>query len=136
MQWQNAKPPPRSHGVGLKLAGFEFEVAVAVSVLEEEAYGAKIYEFIQQRTGRNPAIAQVYLTLARLEKKGLLRSRQTNPRPVKGGRSRKVFALEDRGVLALENETAARKAMVDSAIAERTRYGAIDRSTTAASGAS
>jgi DNA-binding PadR family transcriptional regulator len=55
-------------------------------------------------------LGAVYATLDRLTDKGLLRSWMSEPRPERGGRSRRYFALEPAGERALRDaaETARR----------------------------
>jgi DNA-binding PadR family transcriptional regulator len=47
----------------------------------------------------------VYATLGRLEERGLLRSRESEPMPVRGGRARRVYTPTPAGRTAL-NEAA------------------------------
>jgi len=91
------RPPARE----VTLGDFEQFVLFAVLRLSPNAYGAAIHREIEKRTGRDPAIAAVYTTLDRLEKKGLLRSWVGEPTPERGGRSKKFYALEAVGAEAL-----------------------------------
>ena len=61
---------------------------------------------IEARTGRTIAIGAVYATLARLEEKGFVRFRVSDPQPVQGGRARKYFSLTGPGTRALRHSTA------------------------------
>jgi hypothetical protein len=63
------------------LGEFEQLVLLALVRLGPEAYGATIRREIEARTGRDLAISAVYVTLDRLEVKGLARSRVGEPRP-------------------------------------------------------
>jgi len=121
----SAKEPRTKNSSNNVLGEFEFAVMQAVNVLGDEAYGAEISRFLISRIGRKLAIAQVYVTLSRLEKKGLLKSEVVEPRPVKGGRSRRVFALEDIGRRALVHSTATRKAIIASSSDLEVSNGAI-----------
>ncbi|HSM61580.1 MAG TPA: helix-turn-helix transcriptional regulator, partial [Longimicrobiales bacterium] len=51
--------------------------------------------------GRDVTVGSVYATLARLEDKGLLSSREGEPTPRRGGRARKHFRISSHGVRAL-----------------------------------
>ena len=82
---------------GSFLAEFELYVMLAIKHLEDEAYGAGIRRGIEERTGRPVSIGAVYATTARLEQKGLLEHSISGPRPVPGGRSRKLFHMTTRG---------------------------------------
>ena len=80
---------------------FEQLVLLAVLRLGEEAYGVPVLEEIRERTGRSILRPAVYVALGRLEDKGLLRSRQGNPLPERGGRARKYYEVTPAGVGAL-----------------------------------
>jgi len=74
------------------LGEFEIYVMLALDRLGLEAYGVTIRQELTARTGREVAIGAVYATLARLETKGLVAHRLSQPQPVPGGRARKYFA--------------------------------------------
>ena len=84
-------------GRGEYLGEFEQVVLLAVARLTDEAYGMRIRQEIEARSGRAVSIGAVYATLDRLELKGYLR-----PRASSGGRARRFFVLQPAGVEALE----------------------------------
>jgi DNA-binding PadR family transcriptional regulator len=79
------------------LGEFEQVVLLAVARLGGDAYGMRIRQEIEQRTGRAVTIGAVYATLDRLEVKGHVR-----PRDEPGGRARRFFDIQAAGVEALE----------------------------------
>ena len=85
---------------------FELYVVLALAHLGDDAYGVTIRREIEARTGRTVAIGAVYATLARLEEKGLVRFRVSDPQPVQGGRARKYFSLTGAGTRVLRHSTA------------------------------
>ena len=89
-----AEPP-------LQLGEFEQLVLLALVRLGSDAYGATIRRDIEARTGRDLAISAVYVTLDRLETKGLVRSRVGEPTPQRGGRRRKHVTLQPAGRRAI-----------------------------------
>lgn len=93
----------------------EFELLVMLAALRlgpAEAYTVSIAEDIRNRTGRSVRRANVYTTLQRLEEKGLVTSRMGDPRPERGGRPPRLFAVEPAGTEALRATTDAIDAMV------------------------
>jgi PadR family transcriptional regulator, regulatory protein PadR len=96
------------------LGEFEHQVMVAVRDCSDEAYGLHIAKHLLEIYGGSLAIAQVYVTLRRLEQKGFLSSRMDVPKPVRGGRARRIFLMEGKGALALEQSTAFRSALAAS----------------------
>jgi DNA-binding PadR family transcriptional regulator len=86
---------------GEHLGEFEAVVLLAVARLDGRGYGVTLRREIEQRTGRAPALGAVYATLARLEQKGCVRSREGERTPVRGGRARRHFTLTAAGAIAL-----------------------------------
>ena len=69
------------------LGEFEQVVLLALARLARPAYGGAIHEEILDATGRDVSIPAVYVTLKRMEKKGLVRSsveaREPGARPTR-----------------------------------------------------
>jgi DNA-binding PadR family transcriptional regulator len=85
------------------IGSLELTILLAVARLGDEAYGVAIRRDLAERTGREHSIGAVYTTLQRLEDKGLLTSRASEPLPVRGGRSRRHFTLTGAGAQALRD---------------------------------
>jgi DNA-binding PadR family transcriptional regulator len=81
------------------VGGFEERVLLAVRQLQDvdEAYGLKIRAILNAATRVDTALGAVYTTLYRLEGKGFVESRNSEPRPERGGRSRRLFRLTASG---------------------------------------
>ena len=75
------------------LGGFEHRVLLAMMRLDSRAYSVPIVLEIENQTGRSVAPAAVYVTLRRLEKKGLLTSSMIPAGDGQGGRPRRVFEI-------------------------------------------
>ena len=84
---------------------FELYVLLAIAHLGADAYGIRMRQEIEARTGREVAIGAVYATLGRLEDKRLVRHSLSTPQPVPGGRARKLYALTPDGTRALRHST-------------------------------
>jgi DNA-binding PadR family transcriptional regulator len=82
----------------------EFEQMVLLAVLQRrgDAYGVTIHDELARHTARPVARGAVYMTLDRLEKKGLLTSTVSDPTPERGGRARRYYALTRSAVHALK----------------------------------
>lgn len=78
----------------------EFEVTVLMAVLHlgDAAVGAAVRVEIARRTGRSVARGAVYVTLDRLEAKGLLASRLDKATPERGGHPRRFFKVTSLGL--------------------------------------
>ena len=95
------------------LGEFEQIVLLAVLRLEQNAYGVPIRNEIEGRTKRSVTIGALYSTLDRLEEKGFLSSVFSDPRPERGGRSRRYFRVEPHGIKALQRTRDALSVMWD-----------------------
>ena len=84
------------------LGEFEHLVLLAIVRLDENAYGSTIKAEIEEQTGRAIAIGALYTALDRLERKGYVSSRMSDPTPQRGGRAKRFFRLRPTGVTALE----------------------------------
>ena len=84
------------------LGEFELVVMLAVMRLKDEAYPVAIRDAIEERTGRAVSRPAVFITLERLEDKGLLSSRYGDPTPVRGGRSKRFFNATKAGIGAVQ----------------------------------
>ena len=87
---------------GTYLGEFEHIVLLALLRLGKQAYGMRIRQEIEQRTGRSVAIGAVYATLDRMEAKGYVSSRLGEPTAERGGRAKRFFRIEAEGAEALK----------------------------------
>ena len=80
------------------LGGFELLVLVALIRLGDEAYGVPISDAIEESSGREVAIGSVYITLARLERNGLVSSKLGEATAERGGRAKTYFRITAKGL--------------------------------------
>lgn len=92
MPHQRAPQPP--------LGEFELLVMLALLHLKDDAYPVAIRDAIRERTGREVSRPAVFITLERLEDKGLVTSRYGDPTPVRGGRAKRFFKPTKAGLAA------------------------------------
>jgi DNA-binding PadR family transcriptional regulator len=95
------------------LGEFEQIVLLAVVRLGDEAYGVPIRIEIERRTGRALTVGALYRTLDRLELKGYVTSRFSEPIAERGGRSKRYFTVRPSGLRALRASRDALAAMWD-----------------------
>ncbi len=79
------------------LGEFEQMVLLAILQLDGEVYGVPIVDAIESLTGRVVSRSAVYITLRRLETKGLLSSWMSDPAPERGGKPRRCVVVEPEG---------------------------------------
>ena len=93
------------------LGEFERAVLLAILRLEESAYGVAIRDEIQKRLRRDVSFGAVYTTLDRLLEKRLVSAYTGDPTPERGGRAKKFFKVEARGMESLEHARKASEAI-------------------------
>jgi len=79
------------------LGELEFIVLAIASRLGKDAYGAAIRRDVIAETRRDYSIGAIYSSLRRLEDKRFLESFESDPLPIRGGRSRRQFVLTAAG---------------------------------------
>jgi PadR family transcriptional regulator, regulatory protein PadR len=87
----------------------EFEVVVLMAVLHlqaDGAFGSAILNEIKRRSGRAASRGSVYITLDRLEDKGLLASKLSAGNALRQGRPKRLFRLTSRGTEQLKHSVA------------------------------
>jgi len=84
------------------LGEFELMVLLAILRLGERAYAVPIREEIEVQARRSVTRGALYTSLERLESKGLLTSRMSDPTPERGGRSRRYYEATPAGVTAVK----------------------------------
>src|SRR5882762_4294103 len=93
-----------------QLGQFEQLVLTAVLTLGEGAYGVTIHARVEQLSHpRAASLGAVYVTLDRLEDKGLLSSRLSDPTPERGGRAKRCYRVEAAGERALHDAALAHR---------------------------
>jgi DNA-binding PadR family transcriptional regulator len=75
------------------LGTLEQIVLLAAMRLGDDAYGMTIRDEIERRTGRAVSFGAVYVTLQRLEDKGLVSSWVGEPTAERGGRAKRFFQV-------------------------------------------
>lgn len=92
----------------------EFELLVMVAAMRlggDEAHAVSIAADIMERTRRGVRRANVYMTLQRLEDKGLLTTALGDSRPERGGKPRRLVTPTRDGVAAVRATMSAISAM-------------------------
>jgi PadR family transcriptional regulator len=90
---------PKMHSIGQ----FEQLVLAAILKLREDAYGVSIHAKVAELAApKRVSLGAVYVTLDRLEDKGLVTSWLSNPTPERGGRAKRCYRLEALGERVLQ----------------------------------
>ena len=97
------------------LGQFEQLVLTAILTQREDAYGVTIHSKVQELAKpREVSLGAVYVTLDRLEDKGLVSSWLSDPTPERGGRAKRCYRLEALGERALEESAVTAKRIWES----------------------
>lgn len=96
------------------LGQFEQLVLTAILTLREEAYGITIHERVQELAHpKAVSLGAIYVTLDRLEDKGMVASRLSDPTPERGGRAKRYYHLLGAGERALQDAAVTAKRIWD-----------------------
>ena len=91
----------------MALGDFEQMVLLAALHLGDEAYGVRIVDAIEERTGRTVSRSALYVTFDRLEGKGLLESDLRGGDESRGGKKRRYVMVTPVGLEALRESRVA-----------------------------
>jgi PadR family transcriptional regulator PadR len=96
------------------LGQFEQLVLTAILTLGDDAYGVSIHsKAAELAKPKDVSLGAVYVTLDRLEDKGLVTSRLSDPTPERGGRAKRCYQMEALGERALQESAATAKRIWD-----------------------
>jgi PadR family transcriptional regulator PadR len=97
------------------LGQFEQLVLTAILSLREGAYGVSIHSKVGELAEPRPvSLGAIYVTLDRLEDKGLIASWMSDPTPERGGRAKRCYRLEALGERALQESAVTARRMWDA----------------------
>ena len=86
---------------GTYLGEFEELVLLAIGVLFDNAYGVAIKKELEEQTKRTISIGAIHAACNRLEDKGFLESRFSEPSKTRGGKKKKLYTVTRYGQRAL-----------------------------------
>ena len=95
------------------LGEFEQMILLSIMRLGDGAYGLAVRDEMTGVTGRTPSSGSLYTTLDRLERKGLIESREGDARGERGGRPRRYVTVTATGRAALRRSRQALLALWD-----------------------
>ena len=96
------------------LGQFEQLVLTAILALPETAYGVSIHAKVSELAApKSVSLGAVYVTLDRLEDKGLIASWLTEPTAERGGRAKRCYRLEGAAEAALRDSAVTAKRIWD-----------------------
>jgi DNA-binding PadR family transcriptional regulator len=98
---------------GTQLGEFEHLILLALLRLGADAYGVGIRQEIEDRTGRPVTTGAVYVTLDRLEGKGLVESWTGEATAERGGKAKRYFRATPAGLEALRESRQALERMAE-----------------------
>jgi DNA-binding PadR family transcriptional regulator len=84
------------------LTRMEEILLLAVHQLGTEAYGVTIKARVEEMLEKPLSVGAIYVPLDRLAKRGFLKTRQGDPSPERGGRSKKYYELTQAGTNILK----------------------------------
>jgi DNA-binding PadR family transcriptional regulator len=99
---------------GDSLGQFEQLLLTAILQLRDDAYGVSIHGKASELAHpKQVSLGAIYVTLDRLEDKGLISSRLSDPTPERGGRAKRCYRIEAAGERALQESAVTAKRIWD-----------------------
>lgn len=83
------------------LTGYEDIFLLTILKLKDNAYGVTIRREVSRISNREWSIGAIYDPLYRLEKKSFIESHLSHPNQERGGRSKRMFRVTEKGLEAL-----------------------------------
>ena len=97
------------------LGQFEQLVLTAILGLRDDAYGVTIHNRVEELSRpKSVSLGAIYVTLDRLEDKGMVSSWLSEPVAERGGRAKRCYRLEALGERALQESAVTAKRVWDS----------------------
>lgn len=83
----------------------DLEQLLLLSVLHagEDAHAGEVQSVLRERGERASSLGSLYVTMTRLEERGLLRSRMGEPTAERGGKAKRLYRVTGDGVSALRS---------------------------------
>ena len=91
------------------LGYLEETILLIVLSIESEAYGFSVSEAYEKHVGKSISISAVHTVMARLEKKGLIKSEMGGATAERGGRRKRIFSATTEGLVAIRGIKEARQ---------------------------
>lgn len=98
------------------LGDFEQLLLFAILRLGDEAYGVRIRQEIEDRTGRGISVGAVYTGLERLQARRLISSTEGGATAERGGRRKRFYHLEPEGAAELHESYRTFTRMADGVV--------------------
>lgn len=99
------------------LGQFEQLVLTAILARRDDAYGVSIHSKVEELAHpKSVSLGAIYVTLDRLEDKGMIRSWLSDPTAERGGRAKRCYRLEALGERALEESAVTAKRVWDGIV--------------------
>ncbi len=89
-------------------------VLLVTANLYDKAYGVAVKQAIEEKCNRSITISTVHNVLQRLQEKGFLASRYSDPTPERGGKRKLLFRVSRQGQRALEISRSMRESLWQS----------------------
>jgi len=83
------------------LGGLERQVLMAIVHLSGYGYAVSINDVMRERFGKSVSLGAIYSTVGRLEAKGLVESRLSQPTPERCGKPKRLYSIMTSGLRAL-----------------------------------
>lgn len=83
----------------------DLEQLLLLSIVQagDDAHAGAVREVLEQRGERAASLGSIYVTMTRLEERGMVESIMGDPTPERGGKAKRLYRLTREGLLALHH---------------------------------
>lgn len=83
----------------------DLEQLLLLSVVQagDDAHAGSVQDVLKERGERAASLGSIYVTMTRLEERGLVESSMGSPTPERGGKAKRFYRVTEGGLLALHH---------------------------------
>jgi len=86
-----------------RLTDLEQLLLLSVVRAGDDAHAGAVQEIMLERGGREVSLGSIYVTMTRLEQRGVVESSMGAPTPERGGKAKRLYMVTAQGVAALHS---------------------------------
>lgn len=86
-----------------RLTDLEQLLLLSVAQAGDDAHAGSIREVLAERGERKTTLGSIYVTMTRLEERGLVESSKGAPSPERGGKAKRLYRVTQAGLLSLHH---------------------------------
>ena len=86
-----------------RLSDLEQLLLLSVVQAGDDAHAGSVRDVLKERGERKASLGSIYVTMTRLEERGMVESAMGDPTPERGGKAKRFYRVTDEGMVALHH---------------------------------